>query len=77
MRVVLRCPNLARNGPTGPVWRCPFVGVDRKWSADGQNGANDSLQTFEMVVSAAECNNETAEGHRFALLPNISIRLDC
>src|SRR6267378_284283 len=41
MRVVLRCPNLARNGPTGPVWRCPFVGVDRKWSADGQNGAND------------------------------------
>jgi hypothetical protein len=32
---------------------------------------------FEIVVSAAECNNETAEGHRFALLPNISIRLDC
>jgi hypothetical protein len=24
-------PVLAPTGPTGPVWRCPFVGEDRKW----------------------------------------------
>ena len=26
---------LARNGPAGPVWRCPLIGVDRKWLAEG------------------------------------------
>jgi hypothetical protein len=31
---------LARTGPTGRVWRCPFLGVDRKWLAHGQNDAN-------------------------------------
>ena len=30
---------LARNGSTGPVWRCPFIGVDRKWLAEGRNDA--------------------------------------
>jgi flavin-binding protein dodecin len=30
---------LARNGPTGPVWRFPFIGLDRKWLAEGQNDA--------------------------------------
>jgi hypothetical protein len=24
-------PVLAPTGPTGPVWRCPLIGVDRKW----------------------------------------------
>jgi hypothetical protein len=30
---------VARNGPTGPVWRCPFIGVARKWLAEGRNDA--------------------------------------
>jgi len=24
-------PHMALTGPTGPVWRCPLAGVDRKW----------------------------------------------
>jgi hypothetical protein len=32
---------LARNGPTGLLWRCPLIGGDRKWLADGQNDAID------------------------------------
>src|SRR5712691_9354640 len=34
-------PVLARNGPTGPVCRCPFIGVDRMWLAGGQTDATD------------------------------------
>jgi hypothetical protein len=32
---------VARNGPVGPVCRCPLIGVDRKCLADGRNGAID------------------------------------
>jgi hypothetical protein len=32
---------MARNGPTGPVWRCPLLGEDRKWLAEGRTGAID------------------------------------
>jgi Protein of unknown function (DUF3237) len=55
----------------------------RSWGRSGHVGWGprlplfDPKQTFEIVVSGAECNNGTAEGYRFALLPNISIRLDC
>jgi hypothetical protein len=28
------------------VRRCPFIGVDRKWSAEGQNGAFDPSATW-------------------------------
>jgi hypothetical protein len=31
----------ARTGPTGPVCRCPLIGVERKSSTRGQNDAND------------------------------------
>jgi hypothetical protein len=37
-------PFLARNGPTGPAWRCPLIGVDRKWLAEGQDDAIDPEQ---------------------------------
>jgi hypothetical protein len=30
------CRLLARNGQTGPVWRCPLIGADRKWLAEGK-----------------------------------------
>jgi hypothetical protein len=33
------CPLVARNGPIGPVWRCPLIGVDRKRLVGGQNDA--------------------------------------
>jgi hypothetical protein len=33
-------------GHAGPVWRCPFFGVDRKRVADGQNGADDLDRTL-------------------------------
>ena len=32
---------MARTGPTGPVWRCPLIEIDRKWLVECQNGAND------------------------------------
>jgi hypothetical protein len=35
---------MARNGPDRLVWRCPLLGVDRKWFADGQNDAIDSAE---------------------------------
>jgi hypothetical protein len=31
------------------VSRCPLIGVDRKWSADGQTGAYDPTRTFGAV----------------------------
>ena len=39
----------ARNGPTGLLWRCPFLGVDRKWLAECQNGANDPERSSAAV----------------------------
>jgi hypothetical protein len=36
---------LARNGPVGPVWRCPLIGVDRKRLVSGQNDAFDPNRT--------------------------------
>src|ERR1035437_3332006 len=36
---------MARNGPTGPVWRCPLLGEDRKWLAEGRTGAIDPMAT--------------------------------
>src|SRR6478609_7738501 len=38
-RIEHQCLPVARNGPTGPVWRCPFIGVARKWLAEGRNDA--------------------------------------
>jgi hypothetical protein len=35
------CLMLARNGPTGLLWRCPLIGGDRKWLAEGQNDVID------------------------------------
>src|ERR1035437_7526936 len=43
-----RCLFMARTGPTGSVRRCPFLGVDRKWLADGQNGAFDPTRTLTL-----------------------------
>jgi hypothetical protein len=40
---------LARTGPTEPVWRCPLIGVDRKWLAEGQNDAFDPTRTSRRV----------------------------
>jgi hypothetical protein len=36
-----RLPELARNGPSGPVWRSPLLGEDRKSAAYVQTDAND------------------------------------
>ena len=43
-----RCRFLARNGPVGPVYRCPFIGC-RKCLADGRNGANDPEVNMHML----------------------------
>jgi hypothetical protein len=37
---------LVRNGPAGSMRRCPLIGVDRKWQAQGQNDAIDPKATF-------------------------------
>ena len=42
-----RCPSLALFGRGGSALRCPFPGEDRKWSADGQNGAIDPDRTCD------------------------------
>jgi hypothetical protein len=47
--LLLRCISLlllARNGPDRLVWRCPLIGVDRKWLVEGQNDANDPERTL-------------------------------
>jgi hypothetical protein len=47
--LLLRCISLlllARNGPDRLVWRCPLIGVDRKWLVEGQNDANDPRRTL-------------------------------
>jgi hypothetical protein len=37
-------PELARNGPVGPVLRCPLIGLDRKWRAGRQTDAMTELR---------------------------------
>jgi hypothetical protein len=37
-----------RTNRVGPT-KCPFLGVDRKWLADGQNGAFDPTETSGMT----------------------------
>ena len=32
---------MARNGPTGPVWRCPFIGVE---------GRNDAIRDTGKIL---------------------------
>ena len=44
---------MARNGPTGPVWRCPLLGEDRKWLAEGQTGAFDPTETLAAPSNSA------------------------
>jgi hypothetical protein len=36
---------MALTGPTGPVWRGPLLGADRKWLAERQNGTFDPPET--------------------------------
>jgi hypothetical protein len=46
---------LARNGPVGPVWRCPLCGADRKRLAQGQIGAFDPSRTLYFSSSCRFC----------------------
>jgi hypothetical protein len=47
----------ARTGPIAPLSRCPLIGVDRKWLAEGQTDAIDTKETWsepllDQLVSA-------------------------
>jgi len=44
-RARLRSPIIDANGSTVTVWRCPLIGEDRKWPAEGQDDANDPFET--------------------------------
>lgn len=52
-RNLLRCMSLhlARNGPSGPVWRSPLLGEDRKSAAYVQTDANDPNLTLEVKLA--------------------------
>jgi inner membrane protein YidH len=47
--LVSDCRLLARNGPVGPVRRCPFIEVDRKRPAECQNDAIDPTETLLLI----------------------------
>jgi hypothetical protein len=50
---MLQCMSLflARTGPTGPVWRCPIIGVDRKWHRQPISVENDPSDIGWGIVS--------------------------
>jgi hypothetical protein len=47
------CPSLARNGPMGPVWRCPLIGENRKSPAERQTDAIDPTATSNLINAEA------------------------
>ena len=47
-----QCPLLALSGPTEPVWRCPFLAVDRKWRFEAVRTVVDPTETLAIVLDA-------------------------
>ena len=50
---LLRCmsPEVARTGPTGPVWRCPLIGAERKWCFGAGRDGFDPTRTSSSPFS--------------------------
>jgi hypothetical protein len=52
----------ARNGPDRLVWRCPLIGVDRKWLVDGQNDAIDPYRKSRLSTMEAQSRRNILNG---------------